>query len=75
VPFDTFDEGFRHEGDRCTFEVLALRFGIHDLAVRRLNEVVHDVDLKETATGRRMRQPLKRWSEDYARPLPTMQSY
>ena len=45
VPFDMYDAGFRHEGARCTFEVLALRFGVHDLTVRRIGEIVHDVDL------------------------------
>ena len=39
--------GFKHEGDRCTFEVLQERFGIRDLAVTRIAEVVHDIDLKE----------------------------
>ena len=47
VPFDMYDSGFRHDGDRCTFEVLALRFGIQDPIVRRLGEIVHDVDLKD----------------------------
>ena len=47
VPFDMYDVGFRHEGERCTFEVLAWRFGIHDLTVRRIGEIVHDVDLKD----------------------------
>jgi hypothetical protein len=31
----------------CTFEVLQERFGIRDLAVRRIGEIVHDIDLKE----------------------------
>jgi hypothetical protein len=39
--------GFRHEGDLCTFEVLEDRFGIRDVNVRRIAEIVHDVDLKE----------------------------
>ena len=47
VPFDMYDAVFRHEGARCTFEVLALRFGVHDLTVRRIGEIVHDVDLKD----------------------------
>jgi len=47
VPFDMYDVGFRHEATRCTFEVLAQRFGIHDLNVRRIGEIVHDVDLKD----------------------------
>jgi hypothetical protein len=47
VPFDMYDAGFSHEGTRCTFEVLQARFGIEDPAVRRMGEVVHDVDLKD----------------------------
>ncbi len=49
VPFDMYQNaGFRHEGDRCTFEVLAARFGIEDPVVARLGEIVHDLDLKDT---------------------------
>jgi hypothetical protein len=51
VPFDMFGVEFGHDADRCTFEVLATRFGIHDAAVKRLGEIVHDVDLKENRYG------------------------
>ncbi|MEQ1910967.1 MAG: chromate resistance protein ChrB domain-containing protein [Vicinamibacterales bacterium] len=47
VPFDMYDTGFGHEGDACTFEVLQARFQITDLTVRRVGEIVHDLDLKE----------------------------
>ncbi len=48
VPFDMYQSGgFKHEGDRCTFEVLQDRFGIKDLPVRRIGEIVHDLDLKD----------------------------
>jgi hypothetical protein len=48
VPFDMYQSGgFRHEGDRCTFEVLQDRFRIKDTAVRRISEIVHDLDLKD----------------------------
>ncbi len=47
VPFDMYSSGFGHEGGRCTFEVLHTRFGINDNAVRRLGEIVHDLDLKD----------------------------
>ena len=47
VPFDMYDAGFSHEGDRCTFEVLQTRFGVDDVIVRRIGEIVHDVDLKD----------------------------
>ncbi len=48
VAFDMYHAGgFKHEGDLCTFEVLQERFVIRDIAVRRIAEIVHDVDLKE----------------------------
>ena len=48
VPFDMYQAGgFKHDGDLCTFEVLQDRFGIRDAAVKRIAEVVHDIDLKE----------------------------
>jgi hypothetical protein len=48
VPFDMYHAGgFKHEGDLCTFEVLQERFGIRDIAVKRIGEIVHDIDLKE----------------------------
>jgi hypothetical protein len=47
VAFDMYGTGFGHEGDRCTFETLVAKFGIHDRAVTRLSEVVHNLDLKD----------------------------
>ena len=48
VPFDMYQSGgFKHEGDRCTFEVLQQRFAINDRAVRTLADIVHDLDLKD----------------------------
>jgi len=51
LPFDMFGAGFGHEGDRCTFETLASRFGISDAAVARIAEIVHDLDLKDGKFG------------------------
>jgi hypothetical protein len=51
LPFDMFGAGFGHEGDRCTFEALAVRFGIRDAAVARIAEIVHDLDLKDGKFG------------------------
>jgi len=45
--FDMFSGEFTHEGDLCTFEVLARRLDADDLALRKLAELVHDIDLKE----------------------------
>ena len=50
--FDMFEGEFTHQGDWCTFEVLADRFVPDDAAVRALAEVVHDIDLKDGKFGR-----------------------
>ncbi len=46
--FDMFEAEYSHEGDQCTFEVLAKRFRLTDAALRPIGEIVHDVDLKDT---------------------------
>jgi hypothetical protein len=51
LAFDMFGAGFGHQGDCCTFETLAARFGIHDGAVARIAEIVHDLDLKDSKFG------------------------
>ncbi len=50
--FDMFDAEFTHEGERCTFEVLAQRFGLRDPALVAIAEIVHDIDLKDARYGR-----------------------
>jgi len=45
--FDLYEGGFTHEGDRCTFETLLLRFGLEDPALALVAEVVHDIDCKD----------------------------
>ena len=48
VPFDMYQAGgFKHEGDRCTFEVFCERFALADDVLRRIGEIVHDIDLKD----------------------------
>jgi len=49
--FDMFDAEFTHEGSLCTFEVLMEQSSITDRALKRLAEVVHDIDLKESRFG------------------------
>lgn len=51
VTFDMFGGEFTHRGQLCTFEHLCSRFGIDDPAVRRLGEIVHDIDLKDDKFG------------------------
>ncbi len=45
--FDIFEGEFTHEGDLCTFEVLLRRFGLEERALRKVGEIVHDIDLKD----------------------------
>jgi hypothetical protein len=50
--FDMFDAEFTHEGDLVTFEVLMQRQNLSDTALRRIAEMIHDIDLKESTFGR-----------------------
>ena len=50
--FDMFEAEFTHEGDHCTFEVLASDFGLADPALRVIAEIVHDIDLKDSKFSR-----------------------
>jgi len=47
VAFDMRGAAFTHVGDLCTFEVLVKSFGIKDKAVRKIAEIVHDLDVKD----------------------------
>ncbi|TAK33285.1 MAG: ChrB protein [Myxococcaceae bacterium] len=50
--FDMFGGEFTHEGDRCSFEVLATRAAIDDTGVRAVGEIIHDLDLKDAKFNR-----------------------
>jgi hypothetical protein len=51
--FDMFDAEYTHQGEECTFEVLADRFGLaSDDALRAIGEIVHDIDCKDDRYGR-----------------------
>jgi hypothetical protein len=52
VRFDMFEGEFTHEDEQCTFEVLLNWSGTKDRALRRVGEVVHDIDLKDSKYGR-----------------------
>jgi hypothetical protein len=45
--FDMFEAEYTHEGDRCTFEVLAQRFAVADPAITAIGEVIHDIDVRD----------------------------
>ncbi len=47
VTFDMAGAEFTHVGDLCTFEVLTKAFGIKDKVVRKIAEIVHDLDMKD----------------------------
>ena len=52
VRFDMFEGEYTHEGDRCTFEVLLQRAGLHDDSLAAIGEIIHDIDLKDGKYGR-----------------------
>ncbi|MBM4260520.1 MAG: chromate resistance protein [Deltaproteobacteria bacterium] len=49
--FDMYEAEFTHEGDLCTLEVLFDRVDVKDPAVRKIAEIVHDIDLKDGKFG------------------------
>ncbi|MGC2063494.1 MAG: chromate resistance protein ChrB domain-containing protein [Thermodesulfovibrionales bacterium] len=51
VLFDMRGGEFTHIGDLCTFEVLVRSFGIKDKAVKKMAEIVHDLDTKDEKYG------------------------
>jgi hypothetical protein len=50
--FDMLKGEYTHEGDRCTFQTLLVRFGLRDRALTALGEIVHDIDCKDERFGR-----------------------
>ncbi len=47
VTFDIRGGEFTHVGDMCTFEVLVRVFGLKDKALKKIAEIVHDLDMKD----------------------------
>lgn len=52
IRFDMFEAEFTHQGDACTFEVLAKLARPDDSALVSVAEIVHDIDLKDSKFGR-----------------------
>ena len=50
--FDMFEAEYGHGEGRCTFETLALVFGLADPALKAIAEMIHDLDLKDGRYGR-----------------------
>lgn len=51
IRFDMYEAEFTHLGEWCTFETLMHRLGLRETALRRIAEVVHDIDLKDGRFG------------------------
>lgn len=68
--FDMYEGDYTHEGDRCTFEVLLERFGLHDGALEVLAQIVHDVDLKDDKFARPETAGFARFIEGLSRLEP-----
>lgn len=47
IRFDVSGGEFTHIGDLCTFEVLMKAFGLKDKAVRKIAEIVHELDIRD----------------------------
>jgi len=45
--FDIRGGEFTHAGDLCTFEVLIRAFGLRDRTLKKISEIVHDLDMKD----------------------------
>jgi hypothetical protein len=50
--FDMFEAEYTHQGEDCTFEVLLARFGLEDVALSSIGQIVHDIDLRDGKFGR-----------------------
>lgn len=47
IAFDVRGGEFTHIGDMCTIEVIIKTFGFKDKAIKRIAEIVHEIDLKD----------------------------
>jgi len=45
--FDVRGGEFTHSGDMCTFEVLIKAFGLKDKILKKMAEIVHDLDVRD----------------------------
>ncbi len=49
IRFDMPAAEYTHEGDLCTFEVLARHFGANEPDLEQIAGIIHDIDLKDDA--------------------------
>ncbi len=47
ITFDIRGGNFSHVGDLCTFEMLVKSFNIKDRQVKKIAEIVHEIDIKD----------------------------
>jgi hypothetical protein len=47
VTFDIRGGEFTHHGDMCTFEVIMKSFGLRDRTLKKMAEIIHDLDMKD----------------------------
>ena len=47
VTFDIRGGEFTHSNDMCTFEVLMRSFGLRDKTLKKMAEIIHDLDMKD----------------------------
>jgi hypothetical protein len=47
IPFDIRGGRFTHAGDLCTFEILMKSFNLKDKALKKIAEIVHELDMKD----------------------------
>lgn len=52
ISFDMAGGDYTHAGNRCTFETIAAAFALRDPALRKIGQIVHDIDLKDERFGR-----------------------
>jgi len=51
VTFDIRRGEFTHHGDMCTFEVIMRSFSLKDKTLKKMAEIIHDLDMKDDKYG------------------------
>ncbi len=49
--FDMREAEYTHQGDMCTFEVLAQTFCPQEIGLKQIAKLIHDIDLKDDSFG------------------------
>lgn len=47
ITFDIKNGDFTHQGDMCTFEALITSFNLKDKSIKKISEIVHELDIKD----------------------------